>query len=269
MMTGYPHTHIYIYRCRLMMHINRNEPTYTIGKQVFRFLQSSAVYLLSNLMWLSSFIISLCIYIHMCVSVCMCLLHLSRAKIFGTMRATSASAATRALSPMFLPRRWLSGGTGVPMLGSNSLPWKPEKLLWRRQVSWYPNISGSSHQKKPIFLSECSDDIPIGKWQGRVILQGTVELWGKPGKLHQNFGGKILYQKCIIMHLCISWGYGGCITSITNPHWWPLVDLAAGVTIADWAKEFDVQSPICVQKFEKGNKWMNIWMPWIYRWMDG
>jgi hypothetical protein len=71
------------------------------------------------------------------------------------------------------------------------------------------------------------------------------------------------------MHLCISWGYGGCITSITNPHWWPLVDLAAGVTIADWAKEFDVQSPICVQKFEKGNKWMNIWMPWIYRWMDG
>ena len=57
-------------------------------------------------------------------------------------------------------------------------------------VSQYLRIFPS--KKKPIFLSECSDDIPIGKWQGRVILQGTVELWGKPGKLHQNFGGNPL-----------------------------------------------------------------------------
>ena len=154
MMTGYPHTHIYIYRCRLMMHINRNEPTYNrqTGFQVPP-VQCSLFALKPDVI-IIIYHLSLYIYIHMCVSVCMCLLHLSRAKIFGTMRATSASAATRALSPMFLPRRWLSGGTGVPMLGSNSLPWKPEKLLWRRQVSWYPNISGSSHQKKNLSFSQ-------------------------------------------------------------------------------------------------------------------
>ena len=39
-----------------------------------------------------------------------CFLHWN-AKIFGNMRATSASAATRVLSPMFLPRRRLSGGS--------------------------------------------------------------------------------------------------------------------------------------------------------------
>ena len=99
------HTYIYIYRCRLMMHINRNEPTYNrqTGFQVPP-VQCSLFALKPDVI-IISYHLSLYIYIHMCVSVCMCLLHLSRAKIFGTMRATSASAATRALSPMFLPRR--------------------------------------------------------------------------------------------------------------------------------------------------------------------
>lgn len=64
------HTHIYIDADLWCISIGMSR--HTIGKQVFRFLQSSAVYLLSNLMWLSSFIISLCIYIYTCVWVCVC-----------------------------------------------------------------------------------------------------------------------------------------------------------------------------------------------------
>ena len=45
------------------MHINKHEATYTICKQVFRFLQSSAIYLLSNLK-LSSLSLSVYICIH-------------------------------------------------------------------------------------------------------------------------------------------------------------------------------------------------------------
>lgn len=268
MMTGYPHTHIYIDADLWCISIGMSR--HTIGKQVFRFLQSSAVYLLSNLMWLSSFIISLCIYIYTCVWVCVCVCYTCHApRYLGLCAQLQQAQQPERFLQCFFHADDSAVGPECRCLGPTVCHGNRKSCFEEGKFHGIPISQDLPIKKKPIFLSECSDDIPIGKWQGRVILQGTVELWGKPGKLHQNFGGKILYQKCIIMHLCISWGYGGCITSITNPHWWPLVDLAAGVTIADWAKEFDVQSPICVQKFEKGNKWMNIWMPWIYRWMDG
>ena len=175
-------------------------------------------------MWLSSFIISLCIYIYTCVWVCVCVCYTCHAPRYLGLCAQLQQAQ------------------------------QPERFL---QCFFHADDSALGPQCRCLGPTVCHGVPMIFP-----LANGKV---GSSCKALLNCGAsrasctKILEAKSFIKNASIY------IIGI----WWPLVDLAAGVTIADWAKEFDVQSPICVQKFEKGNKWMNIWMPWIYRWMDG